>query len=445
MAKSLDHGRSRSAALIAERSVRDAAEIMDAYDRRILTFRNGTAKSIYVPIIVIMNAALILGGNFMNKLGLLASATVALASASAPANASIWEASIYRSSSAYFNSGLNELTIRETKPGSTVQITGSYSDPAFFGAFATVDNGVAKASSQIGTSLLNPPKDIQYLTSTASASSKVELLAQGSASLFANAYIHHLVQISAMASQSEIESAFEPWKLAGDARIDVISGASIRFSIKDIERGDVNTIAIDTQMSAQYFASRNQHGNLTYFDYANGETSAKLFSSQNGVTDLDGYTKDFTRKPLPTIEDAKNYSLMTDFRDGARYEIGMSVSCSTFMYGNNSGLLSAVPSLGGTCQADRSMYWNGLTDVVGNRDIGFSLIDEETGLDYAFGNPNSPERLTTDMGGGWSPVVAPVPEPASWAMMLLGFSLIGGTIRYGRRTTTTLPSGVVSH
>ncbi len=32
--------------------------------------------------------------------------------------------------------------------------------------------------------------------------------------------------------------------------------------------------------------------------------------------------------------------------------------------------------------------------------------------------------------------VAAVPEPASWAMMLTGFGLVGGMMRYRRRTTT---------
>ncbi|MBJ6120479.1 NF038122 family metalloprotease [Sphingomonas mollis] len=33
-------------------------------------------------------------------------------------------------------------------------------------------------------------------------------------------------------------------------------------------------------------------------------------------------------------------------------------------------------------------------------------------------------------------VLAPVPEPTTWAMMLVGFGLVGGAIRYGRRRTT---------
>ena len=32
--------------------------------------------------------------------------------------------------------------------------------------------------------------------------------------------------------------------------------------------------------------------------------------------------------------------------------------------------------------------------------------------------------------------VAAIPEPATWMMMLLGFGLIGASLRYGRRTTT---------
>ena len=40
--------------------------------------------------------------------------------------------------------------------------------------------------------------------------------------------------------------------------------------------------------------------------------------------------------------------------------------------------------------------------------------------------------LITPPGG-----TPPVPEPATWAMMLVGLGIVGGAIRYRRRTTTT--------
>ena len=37
-----------------------------------------------------------------------------------------------------------------------------------------------------------------------------------------------------------------------------------------------------------------------------------------------------------------------------------------------------------------------------------------------------------------SAVAAAVPEPATWAMMLVGFGMMGATMRYRRRSTTTV-------
>ena len=45
----------------------------------------------------------------------------------------------------------------------------------------------------------------------------------------------------------------------------------------------------------------------------------------------------------------------------------------------------------------------------------------------SFGSGNSTLTITQ---------VAAIPEPATWMMMLLGFGLIGASLRYGRRTTT---------
>lgn len=48
---------------------------------------------------------------------------------------------------------------------------------------------------------------------------------------------------------------------------------------------------------------------------------------------------------------------------------------------------------------------------------------------------------STVSGTGYQPTASAVPEPASWAMMLLGFGGLGGAMRAGRRkTTVTMPT-----
>ncbi len=56
---------------------------------------------------------------------------------------------------------------------------------------------------------------------------------------------------------------------------------------------------------------------------------------------------------------------------------------------------------------------------------------DDSGLSFAFHNPLS-YFLLDNVSVADVPVSTGVPEPASWAMMLLGFGLIGGTLRQRR-------------
>jgi hypothetical protein len=69
------------------------------------------------------------------------------------------------------------------------------------------------------------------------------------------------------------------------------------------------------------------------------------------------------------------------------------------------------------CDASKSAYWNGLSNIrASNGELlsEFHLIAEGSGMDYRFASPLSP---------------APVPEPASWALLLSGFVILGSTSR----------------
>lgn len=52
---------------------------------------------------------------------------------------------------------------------------------------------------------------------------------------------------------------------------------------------------------------------------------------------------------------------------------------------------------------------------------------------YGYGNLNTSNIYTTGTGNGQVWTAPVVPEPATWAMMLVGFGLIGGTVRYRRK------------
>jgi hypothetical protein len=60
---------------------------------------------------------------------------------------------------------------------------------------------------------------------------------------------------------------------------------------------------------------------------------------------------------------------------------------------------------------------------------GFGLIHEQEGLNKDFRNPDAAFRLAE---------IEAVPEPATWAMMLLGFGAAGAAIRHRRRKEAKL-------
>lgn len=94
-----------------------------------------------------------------------------------------------------------------------------------------------------------------------------------------------------------------------------------------------------------------------------------------------------------------------------------------------------------TLQADSSLgavitYASDFLDLSGSTDQNFAL---------SFSGASSPLNLAplrlpnfTFSGSGTFAAAVPVPEPASWSMMLAGFGLLGGALRARRRTVALL-------
>ncbi len=86
------------------------------------------------------------------------------------------------------------------------------------------------------------------------------------------------------------------------------------------------------------------------------------------------------------------------------------------------GVSAAVGYNAGTGNAPGTYY-----EFPGSRTPGSFLDTGTSPLIYA---------NTTFQGRSGAAPVAAVPEPASWAMLLLGFGMMGAALRYRRRTTT---------
>jgi hypothetical protein len=66
-----------------------------------------------------------------------------------------------------------------------------------------------------------------------------------------------------------------------------------------------------------------------------------------------------------------------------------------------------------------------------NNDVRFFFQDSVSRYRVNTFSPGSSSFVTAN-----SSLVAPIPEPATWAMMLAGFLMVGMGLRYGRRSTS---------
>lgn len=113
---------------------------------------------------------------------------------------------------------------------------------------------------------------------------------------------------------------------------------------------------------------------------------------------------------------SQNFVLPVEFRAGQTYHIALQLSCNV----NTLSFSTEMDGINGDCDAGHSAYWNGLTDISAGQ--AFSLIGDD-GQNMIYSSALSPQPL----------VQANVPEPASWAMLIVGMGAIGGAARRNRR------------
>ena len=140
------------------------------------------------------------------------------------------------------------------------------------------------------------------------------------------------------------------------------------------------------------------------------------------VTFVDDLFTAFNRFGRSTGCDSAGENCSRGFMNGALYSIdGM-----TFGFGDANGRGSVGPVSPGngyytdaaTSFANSGQY-SSTFQVSGNNPVNFYLFDD----------------ALSDNVGGVSLSIAAVPEPATWAFLLLGFGAIGGAMRSSRRRT----------
>ncbi|MGL6044398.1 MAG: PEPxxWA-CTERM sorting domain-containing protein [Sandaracinobacteroides sp.] len=125
----------------------------------------------------------------------------------------------------------------------------------------------------------------------------------------------------------------------------------------------------------------------------------------------------------PMHQTVGKFALTFDFVAGEVVTFYSAASC----FAQISGALNVVADTRATCMAANSGYWNGITSVVdpdGNPILDYRVTGV-SGFDYRYAHPLSPDPAVRAPGPG----VPGIPEPASWALMIIGFGLVGTMAR----------------
>jgi hypothetical protein len=147
----------------------------------------------------------------------------------------------------------------------------------------------------------------------------------------------------------------------------------------------------------------------------NGVPRTVLFNTIDGVTSVQNIAGTFVQ----TIDRDVTVRLRVD--DGVAFQLLAQSDCSATIGGQATA----------GCEAPSGFRWggvSGVTDLAGNALTNWTL-SSMSGLDYRTAFPLSLPPLPVDPG---EPPVGGVPEPASWAMLIAGFGLVGGLQRRRR-------------
>jgi PEP-CTERM motif len=207
--------------------------------------------------------------------------------------------------------------------------------------------------------------------------------------------------------------------------------ASVRLFIE----GNHSTLFPSAQGSSSATASvslRTNNGLGQSWDFNSQQVR---YRDSNGLTSLGGGTSinrpgpDYQDRIFPTVIKWSGWQEFNiDFTFGTPFELRVDALCFT---SGNTGVFNGINSItqlsgasvGTFCDLGQSVYWGGITGV--STASGSAISGYEVSSFSGFNYRNASPALPGDSA---------VPEPASWAMLIAGFGLVGGSLR--RRRTT---------
>ncbi len=168
------------------------------------------------------------------------------------------------------------------------------------------------------------------------------------------------------------------------------------------------------------------------------QVGGNVVSSGAGNLNTAGLTDPFNGSPYPQISGSNGIVIVGDTAQVSRYSnafIGATPSFSNGTQriangasGNTFGILAGLRFLYLPTNYISGSALNGTATYSNQTLASLGLIAGS----YVYSLNNS-DTVTVNVG----PVAAAVPEPGTWAMMLLGFGMIGATARYRRRGMKT--------
>jgi hypothetical protein len=322
-------------------------------------------------------------------------------------------------------------------------------------AYAVAQDGVLKANGKLDTRVGFPfnadmlraigegaSDELAARTAFSRAQTSFQFIAPQSASFDANIVFRHTLEAPAATNASfgtQVGAALATDPLySGASSFSILAGqtyatTSFQLQLQALDAGGFATApysvwTLSTTMLLDHRYSFGANGAFSGASYTRSNRRNGAFSfypdlaAPPTVLTLTSQTLDST---LARIETNQFASQSLSVVAGTAYSFILSLTCQVSIW----GLAAFDVASGGQCLADRSLYWDGIGNAVdpnGRPLADFSLISP-TGLDYRYSSP------LLDTPSNPAPTVDPIPEPASWALLIAGFLASGAALRARQR------------